>query len=631
MRLHKVNIKNFRKIKDCEIFFEDATFLIGSNNSGKSSVFAALEYLHGNKNLQRDDYSKFVKVKGEEVQVDDQSESPDETIGDEEIKEKVESDGFQYEDKVEIIAEYHNIPEEAKDWLGFKGRVILNDKAKAGESPYKIVYKKVWDIKLSKPNVFLKEYNIYPKEKYKDATTVQDLIGDDFSEELLKDMFGEKKLKSKLSLKDISATLKGLSDYWEVNEQSDADWVENPGGIPGNVLSKLPRVVIIPAESCLSELESKSGSLHLLMTELFAAVRKKSINYQQAQTLLNALAKEMDPSDANTDFGKLMRDLNGMVKSVFPESSVHVGASLEDAEKVIQPIFNVEMESNVKTPVKYQGHGMIRATAFQLYRFAHDFYNREALIPRSTIFCFEEPEIYLHPAAANQMRDALYSLAGATCQVVATTHSPYMVDLSTDKKMSLTKFSRLESGFTKTNAFNLTDAFKDIAGDEKLNLKMLLKVDDCVSRVFFTNKCIFVEGDTEEVVIRETIKRLTKNDRDSVIGNCEVIRARGKAVFISLAKYLNALDVNYIILHDEDSQKAGARIFNDLILNVSTAQRRIMIRDCIEDILNYPPPSSDKPYKAHKHISDNWTDFNSIPEAWRDVFKLLHSPYLDHI
>ena len=631
MRLHKVNIKNFRKIKDCEIFFEDATFLIGSNNSGKSSVFAALEYLHGNKNLQRDDYSKFVKVKGEEVQVDDHAESPDENIGDEEIKEKVESDGFQYEDKVEIIAEYHNIPEEAKDWLGFKGRVILNDKVKAGESPYKIVYKKVWDIKLSKPNIFLKEYNIYPKEKYKNAITVQDLIGDDFSEELLKDLFGEKKLKSKLSLKDISATLKGLNDYWEVNEQSDADWVENPGGIPGNVLSKLPRIVIIPAESCLAELESKSGSLHLLMTELFAAVRKKSTNYQQAQTLLNALAKVMDPSDANTDFGKLMSDLNGMVKSVFPESSVHVGASLEDAEKVIQPIFNVEMESNVKTPVKYQGHGMIRATAFQLYRFAHDFYNREAQIPRSTIFCFEEPEIYLHPAAANQMRDALYSLAGATCQVVATTHSPYMVDLSTDKKMSLTKFSRLESGFTKTNAFNLTDAFKDIAGDEKLNLKMLLKVDDCVSRVFFTNKCIFVEGDTEEVVIRETIKRLTKNDRDSVIGNCEIIRARGKAVFISLAKYLNALDVNYIILHDEDSQKAGARVFNDLILNVSTAQRRIMIRDCIEDILNYPPPSSDKPYKAHKHINDNWTDFNSIPIAWRDVFKLLHSPYLDHI
>lgn len=631
MRLHKVTIKNFRKLKDCEILFEDATFLIGANNSGKSSVFAALEYLHGSKNLTRDDYSKFIKIQGEEVQVDDQVQDADEIIDDEEVKEKVESDGFQYEDTVEIIAEYHNIPEEAKTWKGFRGRVILHNGAKLGESSYKIVYKKVWSLKASKPSVFLMQYNTSPKEKFNGATTVKDLIGDDFSEDFLIQTFGASKLKSKLTTKDVAEKLKEIDDYWDVNETGEADWVENPGGIPGNVLTKLPRVVIIPAESCLSELESKTGSLHSLMTELFSAVRKKSANYQQAQSLLNALAKEMDPSDTNTDFGKLMNDLNRMVKSVFPESSVHVGASLEDAEKVIQPIFNVEMESNVKTPVKYQGHGMIRATAFQLYRFVHDFYNREAPLPRSTIFCFEEPEIYLHPAAANQMRDALYSLAGASCQVVATTHSPYMVDLSTDKKMSLTKFSRLGSGFTNTNTFNLSNAFKGIVGDDKLHLKMLLKVDDCVSRVFFANKCIFVEGDTEEVVIRETLKRLTKNDRDIVVGNCEVIRARGKAVFISLAKYLNALDVNYIILHDEDSQKDGARRFNDLISEVSTEARRIMVKDCIEDILEYAPPSADKPYKAHKHINENWDDYASIPIAWRNVFQSLYSPYLDHL
>ncbi|WP_318351672.1 AAA family ATPase [Klebsiella pneumoniae] len=42
---------------------------------------------------------------------------------------------------------------------------------------------------------------------------------------------------------------------------------------------------------------------------------------------------------------------------------------------------------------------------------------------RSLIIGFEEPEIYLHPSAANQMRDIIYDLSGLSSQII-TTHSP---------------------------------------------------------------------------------------------------------------------------------------------------------------------------------------------------------------
>src|SRR5690606_31163053 len=122
-----------------------------------------------------------------------------------------------------------------------------------------------------------------------------------------------------------------------------------------------------------------------------------SNNYEQAQHFLNALASELNPSDVKTDFGKLIQELNGMVHNLFPDSSVHVSAALDKPEKTIKPQFSVELESNVKTEVSYQGHGMIRATAFQLLRFVQEFVNKNTDTPRSTIFCFEEPEIYLHP------------------------------------------------------------------------------------------------------------------------------------------------------------------------------------------------------------------------------------------
>lgn len=230
------------------------------------------------------------------------------------------------------------------------------------------------------------------------------------------------------------------------------------------------------------------------------------------------------------------------------------------------------------------------------------------------------------------MREALYELAGPNCQIIATTHSPFMVNLGSEKSMSLTKFSFDDEDFSTSNSFNLEKAFVDLQEDEKQNLKMLLKIDDYISRMFFTKKCIFVEGDTEEVVIRETIKRLTKEDKSRVIGNCEFLRARGKAVLISMAKYLNALGIDYIIMHDRDSGTPQAEVMNDPILAQTGEDRRVMLQECIEDVLGYTPPASEKPFRAHRYIQENWgDDFNGVPTAWREIFIGLCAPYLDHL
>lgn len=604
MRLEKITIKNFRKLRNCVIQFRDTTFLIGQNNAGKSSVFRALEFLHGNKNVHSDDYAKHYNKARKDY-----------------IKSR----------EIEIIGEYHNIPDEAKEWIGFKGRVIINPQPLEGETKNKIVYKKVWKIDASKPEVYMLEYSKVRADKYIAATTPRELIGEDFNINFLQEYFGEKNLDTPLTHKSLNDKTKELSPLWVVDATSVANWIKNPGGIPGNVLSKLPRVIMIPAESCLSELTSQNGSFLGLLNELFNEVREKSQNYKEAEKHLKKLAEEMDPTNRKTDFGNLINELNNITYSLFPNSSIHVSANLDDAEKVIKPIFNIEMESNVRTSVNYQGHGIIRCMVFQLFRYIQDRLKNGEEFPRTSILCFEEPELYLHPSAANQMRNALQNLGGNGTQIVATTHSPYMIDLSGASKVSLTKFSLEEDQYTLTNSFNLHEAFETLQDDEKANLKMLLKVDDYIARMFFTQKCIFVEGDTEEVVIRETIKRLNDKEQSNIINNCELLRARGKAVFISLAKYLNALGINYIIMHDSDIGIERSERLNPLIGQITTENRRIVVNNNIEDILGYNPPSKDKPYKAYKHILENWENsFEGLPENWKNIFIKLFSPYLDH-
>ena len=45
MKLHSLQIDGFKRIQSTKIFFGDATFLIGPNNAGKSTVLKAIEWL----------------------------------------------------------------------------------------------------------------------------------------------------------------------------------------------------------------------------------------------------------------------------------------------------------------------------------------------------------------------------------------------------------------------------------------------------------------------------------------------------------------------------------------------------------------------------------------------------------
>lgn len=605
MRLHRIEVQNFRNLKNCSVDFLDATFLIGPNNTGKSSLFKALDHLHSSAALTRDDHHK--------------SYDPD-------------TDAYVYESEIEIIAEYRNLPEESENWQGFRGRVLTVENQIPGETNLAIRYKKIWSINKTKPEIYLQEYPRSIAPEYSEAKKVQDLIGNHYDEQFIRDHFGDSNLAKNLTVAAMSQKLQDLPAYWDIDNTGEIKWIQNPGGIPGNVLSKLPQIIVIPAESCITELTSSGGSLHKMLGNLFTHVREKSDNFKQAQGFLNELAKELDPSDQSTDFGQLIESLNSMTHRLFPDSSVHVSASLDQPDKAIKPQFSVEMQSNVKTTVDYQGHGMIRATAFQLLRCIQEFINRNSDAPRATIFCFEEPEIFLHPAAANQMRDAIYELAEPNCQIIATTHSPYMVNLGSDASVSLCKFSLLETGGSSTTTLNLDSAFRTLQDDEKQNLKMLLKVDDYFSRVFFSPKSIFIEGDTEEVLVRESLRRLSVTERAKVVGNIEFIRARGKPVLISIAKYLNALGIEYHILHDHDGSKPGSESVNNAIADAAGEDRRTMVHEQVEDLLGYPPPSYDKPFKAHQFTEENWGDsFDSISENWRLLFLDLCAPHLDSI
>ena len=602
MKLFSLKIDGFRRIQSTKILFGDATFLIGPNNAGKSTALKAVEWLlSAKKAIPSSEYFSIV----------------DQETG--ETKPAVNT--------ITLEAEFRNLPVEAKEWRGFKGRIFSYPTDDALDSGLSVTYKKTYTLGKDVVIEFRsKERDIKPE--FAGYKTGQDLINKGAPAVEVQDLFPDLAAKigtSKAALEKLDE----LNDIWDTKDSET--WFQNPGGIPGVVLKMLPRFLFIPADTSVGEIEgASSGVLGKTLNELFEDVRSASKNYSQAQEYLDKLAQELDPEDSDSEFGKMINELNSVLSSVFPDSQLHATASLNDPKTALKPTFNVEMSSNVRTPVSHQGSGMIRAAAFGMLRFRQRWLSkREDDHVRSLIVCFEEPETYLHPSAANQMRDTIYELSGQESQIVATTHSPFIIDLSRKPKQILNSL-RCDANGAVASPFNVTAAYLALEDDAKAHVKMLLRVDDHVARVFFTKHIIIIEGDTEEVVIKETLKRLPKERYLKIVSDFEIVKARGKAAIIGLVKYLVAMGIAPIVVHDRDGGIAGAEVFNQPIADALAGSGKVIqMHENIEDEMGYAAPSSEKPFKAYQHTQAWGDDWASLPATWRAKMEEIFGNYVD--
>lgn len=603
MQIYSLTIEGFRKHLKTKIIFSDSTFLIGENNVGKSSILYALDYLLGAKtNIPIDEFYALEDSGERKVVVDN----------------------------IVFTAEFRRIPKEANSWRGFKGRLLQYepDKNDPLDTGLKFIYRKTFP-KGGKVKIETFENPKSLKSEFENCTCIQDFLNAGLSEDQLTDDIKKIKYDKKLTAKE-RALFNVIEEIFDIDDSQEC-WVENLGGIPQNVLSKLPKYLLIPAQDSEGEISGTSGTLQKTLNELFNEVREKSENYKLAQEYLNKLAKELDPSDESTEISKMIGEINGIISDVFPHTGISAEANLSDADKVIKPAFDIQMNSNVSTPSNLQGTGLIRSTVFALLRYkALRDNKKDTMQERQLIIGFEEPEIYLHPNAISKMRDTIYSLAeSGNNQIVCTTHSPYMIDLNKKPKQTLNRLSLTTCDFGESRAltvesipFNITKEFLELQEDDKNYIKMLLRVEDAIAKCFFVKKVLIIEGDTEQVVLSETISKIPGNLKNEILSDWYILRARGKAAIIPLIKYLRAMQIDIYVMHDKDENTPGAVKFNEPIRQaLDNDSHLFVLENCVEDVLGYTAPASNKPYKAYCYVNKNWKEWETVGEEWKTIIQ----------
>ncbi len=598
MKLEKIKIEGFRKCSCLNIFLGDASFLIGENNVGKSSILRAIELLLTAKTPKPEDFSKILNTKTDCIE--------------------------NFSNEIIITGTFSNVSIDADNWLGFKGRVFIENGKR------KIKYRKTFSS--SKP-----KYEIWEQDKELKSTifdgskiTIDSIIASGIDENLIKEHFVDIDTSQNLKIVKYKNLLDTFLQAWDFKETFN--WINNPGGIPQNIISKLPKFILIPAEHKANEIDSdKKTALGEVMSTIFDDVVESSENFGKVKEYFGELEKEIDTENKETTFGELMLKVNTTIKTIFPDSEIQARVNLSDPSSFLKPKYDIKLGSNIMTDVSYQGTGMIRSTAFSLLKFREDWKKERDGDLRNLVICFEEPELFLHPNAANQMRNTIYELAGSDNQIICTSHSPFMIDLSRENENQIiNNISISDNTFVRSTAFSITEKFQDLLEDERHYVKMLVKIDDYFARAFFAKKIVIIEGDTEDVVIRKSVNVFPAQIRNKINSDFQFIKARGKATIPPLIKYFEALGINdYFVIHDRDKGVQRAEDVNPRILTaIQTEQKRIMLKECIEDNLGYDAPSKDKPYKAYLNTK-NWVTYKDIPENWKVVLRKVFEGYIE--
>lgn len=572
MRLKKLEIRNFRRIEEAELDLSPVAFLVGPNNTGKSSVIAAVEALLS--------LSQSSVAEGDSRDLQDGNTAAE----------------------VQVVGRFGDVPHDVATGPGFKGRVIDGV----------FVYRKTW-AGTGKPTIECLQLPSALRERFVSARTGADLVAAGLSEDLVRESLDLSSLDAKLS--------KGwellLPETVEVDETAEPAWVKNPGGFPSIVASRLPRLIRVPALADPKCLDPNTGKellgecLSLLFEDLLGA----SPLTQEIQEKLKQLEAEMNPNTEGSGFNALVAAVNDIIAAVFPGCGINVRPTLDSVAGILKPKYEAVLYSNVSTAADKQGTGLLRTAAFAMLRHHARFKASRDTESRPLIVAFEEPELYLHPAAGNLLRDTLYDL-GSTDQIICTTHSPWMVDLSKDAQ-SITRMSVAESGPASATNYGVTERLGELDSDDRLRVKMLMLFDDEVSRVFFAERAIVVEGDSEVVAIREALRVLPEELRRALQAKFQVLRARGKAAIISVARYFKRLEIDFSVIHDLDSATAGAAVFNAPILAAVDDKGRVThLAECLEDALGYEPPDKDKPLEVYRRAKD-WQTPSDVPVAWQ--------------
>ena len=598
MRISQIHIRKYRCIKDLVLDVTDYTVLVGPNGSGKSSVLYALDWFFNGGDLSDED----IHCTSEEPAITENGEHP----------------------QIDVEVTFSDLTPEDRRVLEKYGR---------GETAR---FRKSWAGPDSKPKMIGNSMQGPGFPDVRNMTRVGEFRP---AYAALREKFSDlPDLGSTASKDEVQAALaEWESDPANVNklEEIEGSDATHMFGFDGpNTLSKRMRMVLIPAATDIVGQVGSTGRasavsrlVGALMTEAVTATRVK---WEKEHATDIASLETAIRSSVTASTEQQAERVNALFSDLVPKASIAFEPGV--------PTWSLKGDASVQTDViidgerrdvSRQGHGVQRAVMISMLQAAipdeaavKASVSSEELDEEETkkrieeelgrlpalLVCIEEPEIYQHPVRGRHFAKVLSTWSKKdTSQVILATHSPYFI---LPEQFSALRCFTLTSGCSQTTSTSVSDVAKAADVDEQRVSRVVAKeIPRTFSEGFFADAVVFVEGDTDRVVLEALAERLDKALDASGI---TILAMGGKDSLKVPFKILDLVGIPVYVVADADAEAAARKYPSEAEEDKRNAAAESH-KKSTEDLQGWLPATSSA---SQGTLPYNWSDPTVITDSW---------------
>lgn len=278
---------------------------------------------------------------------------------------------------------------------------------------------------------------------------------------------------------------------------ADQDWVPNPNGIDNALKSLLPEPIRIGAMENAAEDASKAKStttIGKLLAEFLEPV--KAAHEVELAGHLGEVSRRIS-SDGDMRFGELAvidQNVNQKIDDLFPGMSLKLHFDTPTFDELIKSgSIKVYENQNQGRDFSSYGHGAQRSIQMALVQYLAEVKRGAGEQLTTTLLLIDEPELYLHPFAVEQIRQALIALSQSGYQVILSTHSAQMVTSEKAKSSLLIRKNNQRGTYARVR---LADAIQSLVPDSVHQMEQLFSLSHSM-QVLFSEQVALTEGKTE--------------------------------------------------------------------------------------------------------------------------------------
>jgi hypothetical protein len=518
VRIKHITVHNYRSIRDLDLECSPLVTLLGPNNHGKSNLLSAIEF----------GLSTSVR--------------------------SVEQDLFCYRDQNDqefwVELTFDELTEQEKKtferYLLSEGTVCIRKTGRLGSNGIESTYN---------------GYIVQPREEWLQRGNSSDLISRErINETPLKDLVPPTGKLTKGAIEEAQEQYIQMKRVELVFERSlEKGPLLGLKNVAGGVL---PDFYLIPAVRDLTdEIKVKTTTTFgRLLNRAVSEMADRDPRFVEAREQLEAVVQSLNSRD---DQGRRNNQLAALEQSIEDELlswgvKVNIEVTPPEVERLFELGTDVQLNDGVKTAADRKGHGLQRAVMFALLRAwakaLRDEKGRadeKELTSRkqseSVIFAMEEPELFLHPHAQRRLAASLREISKtAEHQVFLCTHSTHFVDLGNYREIAIITKEVPEKGSLLRQC--TAELFGgDGIDDRKKRFHMAQWINPDRGELFFAKRAVFVEGETEKVMLPFLAEKMGIFDPEVSVIDCG--SKHNLPLYMVIA---NAFQIPYLVIHDED-------------------------------------------------------------------------------